>query len=128
MDGDNSHATSPFHTGEQQVQERLGVREKIDAFARRVVRDHMPEQHREFYGELPFVLIGTVDDAGRPWASLLAGQAGFMSSPDARTLDLAARPFPGDPLSDTLKSGADVGLLGILPEARRRNSGQRKAG
>ena len=61
-----NHAETPFHAGKQQVQERIGVRDKIETFARRVVRDYMPEQHREFYAQLPFVLIGTVDDRGRP--------------------------------------------------------------
>ncbi len=63
-----NHSESPFHAGEQQVQARLGVRDKIETFARRVVRDHMPDQHREFYAKLPFMLIGSVDDRGRPWA------------------------------------------------------------
>ncbi len=112
---------SPFHPGEQQVQERLGVRDRIEPFARRAVRDHMPDQHREFYAQLPFVLIGSVDDQGRPWASLVAKTPGFMSSPDARTLNVAARPLAGDPLNGTLKPGADVGLLGIEPATRRRN-------
>ena len=116
-----NHAESPFHAGEQQVQERLGVRDKIETFARRAVRDYMPDQHREFYAKLPFVLVGTVDDRGRPWASLVAKRPGFMTSPDARHLEIAARPLFGDPLNGTLKPGADVGLLGIDPENRRRN-------
>jgi len=116
-----SHAESPFHAGEQEVQGRLGVRDKIESFARRVVRDFMPEQHRDFYAQLPFVLVGTVDDQGRPWASLLAGRPGFMQSPDPRQLEIAARPLFGDPLAGNLKEGAEVGLLGIELETRRRN-------
>lgn len=112
---------SPFHPGEQQVQERLGVRDAMEHFARRVVRDHLPDQHRDFYGQLPFVLIGSVDEQGKPWASLVARAPGFMSSPDAQTLDIATRPLAGDPLNETLKVGADIGLLGIEPAARRRN-------
>lgn len=121
MSDGRNHAESPFHRGEQQVQERLGVRDKIESFARRVVRDHMPEQHREFYAMLPFVLLGTLDDRGRPWASLVPGRPGFMTSPEARVLEIAARPLFGDPLHETLKPGADVGLLGIQLETRRRN-------
>ena len=116
-----NHQDSPFHAGEQQVQERLGVRERIETFARRVVRDHMPDQHRDFYAELPFVLIGSVDERGQPWASILAGHPGFMTTPDAKTLDIEARPLFGDPLNVTAKAGADVGLLGIELETRRRN-------
>lgn len=112
---------SPFHKGEQAVQERVGVRDRIESSARRVVRDHLPHQHRAFYGQLPFVLIGSVDKHGRPWASLIAGRPGFMASPSPRRLDIAARPPAGDPLGTTLKEGADVGLLGIQLETRRRN-------
>ncbi len=43
-----TNSDSPFHAGEQQVQERLGVRDKIEGFARQVIRDHMPDQHRAF--------------------------------------------------------------------------------
>ena len=121
MDDGWNHTESPFHAGEQQVQERLGVRDMIETFARRVVRDHLPEEHRAFYAQLPFVLIGSVDDRGRPWASLVAGRPGFMTSTDARRLDIAARPLFGDPLNSTLEVGAEIGLLGIEPATRRRN-------
>ena len=116
-----THSDSPFHAGERQVQERLGVREKIEGFARQVIRDHMPDQHRAFYAQLPFVLLGTLDERGRPWASLLAGRPGFMASPDPKRLAIAARPLFGDPIGETLKAGAQVGLLGIELVARRRN-------
>ena len=115
------HAESPFHQGELAVQERAGVRDKIETFARRVVLDHMPDQHRAFYNKLPFVLIGTVDENGRPWASIVAGRPGFMTTPDPGILRVASRPLPGDPLNETLVAGADVGLLGVEPMTRRRN-------
>ena len=51
-------AASPFHEGEQQVQERLGVREAIEPWARKVVRPFLPEEHRTFYAQLPFVVVG----------------------------------------------------------------------
>ena len=114
-------STSPFHDGERQAQERLGVREKLEDLGRRLIRDHMPDQHREFYRELPFALLGTVDSGGRPWASIVPGRPGFMTTPDARGLDICARPLFGDPLNETLKPGADIGMLGIQPDTRRRN-------
>lgn len=112
---------SPFHAGEREIQQRLGIRDKIEAFGRRVIRDHMPDQHREFYAELPFVLFGTLDGEGRPWASIVAGRPGFLSTPDARTFAVRARPLAGDPLAAALRVGADVGVLGIQLETRRRN-------
>ena len=113
---------SPFHEGERQVQERLGVRNRIETFARKVVRDFLPKQHREFYAGLPFLLIGSVDGLGRPWASLIAGKPGFVTSPDDRTLRINAPPIDGDPLKRNLRSGLQVGILGIDPAARRQAS------
>jgi len=112
---------SPFHTGEQQVQERLGVRDKIEAFAQRVVRDHLPDQHREFYQQLPFLILGSVDGNAQPWASMVTGRPGFITSPDERTLNITASPLFGDPLNVSLRPGAEVGVLGIDPKTRRRN-------
>ena len=68
MTGIHSPTESPFHQGERQVQERLGVRDKIEPFARRVVRDHMPDEHREFYG--PTIMI-TPQDANEFKANYL---------------------------------------------------------
>lgn len=114
-------SNSPFHPGELAVQTRLGVREQIDAIGRRVIRDHMPDQHREFFATLPTLLVGSLDARRRPWASLLVGRPGFIHTPDARTLAVAAPPGFGDPLRDHLVPGAALGLLGIEPHTRRRN-------
>ena len=51
-----SSEPGPFHAGEHAVQARMGVREQIEPWARQVVRDHMPDQHREFYTGLPFLV------------------------------------------------------------------------
>ncbi|AKF11599.1 pyridoxamine 5'-phosphate oxidase family protein [Sandaracinus amylolyticus] len=116
-----SRGESPFHAGERAVQERLGARERVERQGRRVIRDFMPDQHRTFYAELPFVVIGSVDAQRRPWASLVVGAPGFARSPDPRTLEVHARAAPGDPLGDHLRVGAPIGLLGIQLETRRRN-------
>ncbi len=114
-------ARSPFHIGEKRVQQRLGVADEIEAFARKVVRDHLPDQHRDFYRQLPFLMVGTVDEDGQPWASLIPGNPGFISSPDDQILAIAAQPLAGDPLNEILRLGAEIGLLGIQLETRRRN-------
>ncbi len=114
-------ATSPFHAGEAMVQSRLGVRDQMEGIGRRILRDFMPDQHRTFFEELPTLWIGTLDAEGRPWASLLTGPPGFVRSPDARTLTVAAQlPF-GDPAASSFAAGAPIGMLGIQPETRRRN-------
>lgn len=116
--------TAPtFHEGERAVQSRVGaaVRARMAEIGPRVIRDFMPDQHREFFEQLPFVVAGTVDAAGQPWASVLAQPPGFIHSPDARHLLLRAQPLAGDPLQGTLVDGAAIGLLGIEPHTRRRN-------
>jgi len=112
---------SPFHQGEQIIQQKLGVRTQMENFGRRVIRDHMPEQHQRFYEQLPFLIAGHSDVEGRVWASILVGQPGFAVAESARQLDIKALPVQGDPLADSLISGLDIGLLGIELESRRRN-------
>lgn len=113
--------TSPWHAGERQLQQRAGVAERMEAFGRKVIRDHMPEQHRDFYRQLPFVLLGSVDAEGRPWASMVEGAPGFAHSPDPRLLQLDSPLQPDDPAAAALSTGAAVGLLGIELHTRRRN-------
>ena len=120
MPGDSKNEDSPFHAGEHAVQERLGVRD-IEEWARKVVRNELPEEHRAFYTALPFLVVAARDAQGRPWATLLTGPEGFISSPDARSLTIEAAPVQGDSLEEALMTGADVGILGIALASRRRN-------
>lgn len=112
---------SPFHEGEVALQKAVGVAERMEAFGRRVIRDHMPDQHRDFYRQLPFIVLGAVDHAGDAWVTLLSGRPGFMTSPDPKRLAFAARPDPQDPATASLADGTAVGLLGIELHTRRRN-------
>ena len=112
---------SPFHEGEKAIQARLGVREKMERFGQKVIRDHMPRQHQEFYERLPYVLVGHADTEAWPWASMLFGDAGFIQSPAPRELLINARPVKGDPLENSLGEGAALGILGIELHTRRRN-------
>ena len=112
---------SPFHRGEQAVQERQGVRETMEAWGRKVIRGYLPEQHRAFYAELPFVVAAARDADARPWATILTGTPGFAAAPGRQTLAVGALPGEGDPLAGAFTNGADVGLLGIDFAARRQN-------
>jgi ferredoxin-NADP reductase/predicted pyridoxine 5'-phosphate oxidase superfamily flavin-nucleotide-binding protein len=113
--------SSPWHAGESRLQQRLGVAERMAVFGRKVIRNYLPDQHRTFYGQLPFLLVGVVDAHGNPWATVLEGRPGFLSSPDPKALRISALPGPGDPAGAALGLGAAVGLLGIEPHTRRRN-------
>lgn len=112
---------TPYHEGEQELQARFGLREKMDQIGRRVIRDFMPDEHRELFAQLPWLLVGSLDDAGRPWASVLTGDPGFIASPDSQSLQVSATPLHGDILASNLRPGVPVGLLGLEPQTRRRN-------
>jgi len=114
-------SSSPFHSGEQKIQSLLGVRDKMERFGKQVIRGFMPDQHREFYSKLPFVLVGHADKKGWPWASIVFDKPGFIAAKDDRHLQINAAPVPGDPLADSLVKGTRLGLLGIELPTRRRN-------
>lgn len=110
-----------WHQGEIALQQQAGVAERMAEVGQRVVRDHMPDQHRDFYAQLPFIVAGSVDAHGDAWATLLEGQPGFIFSPNATTLDIAAHPDSRDPAAAGMQDGAPIGLLGIELHTRRRN-------
>ncbi|GAB2901311.1 hypothetical protein GCM10027093_42660 [Paraburkholderia jirisanensis] len=113
--------TTPWHKGEVELQQRVGVAERMAEIGTRVVRTFMPDQHRTFFAQLPFVAFGAVDDDGDVWATMLAGRPGFMQSPNPHALDVSALPDPRDPAYAGVHDGAAVGLLGIELHTRRRN-------
>lgn len=121
MHDESRPGQQPFHSGERVIQARVGVEARMLDIGRRAIRDFMPDQHREFYAQLPFIVAGASDARGRPWASLLVGEPGFIRAPDPRRLEIGARPVDGDPLDACLVPGAAIGLLGIELHTRRRN-------
>lgn len=112
---------SPWHAGERQMQASAGAAERMDMIGAKVIRDHLPEQHRGFYPLLPYLMLGVVDADGMPWATMIEGAPGFAHSPDPHTLQIDSLPGSGDPARSALQPGAAVGLLGIDLDTRRRN-------
>ena len=115
----------PFHPGELRAQSLAGV-----TGAGGAIRPSMPDQHRTFFAQLPFLLLATTDADGSPRAGVLSGPAGFVSSPDPATLRIAlplprhveAAAQPSVPAGAQLPTaGSRVGLLGIDLATRRRN-------
>ncbi|GJG97285.1 pyridoxamine 5'-phosphate oxidase family protein [Cupriavidus pauculus] len=112
---------TPWHTGERVLQASIGVDERLAEVGSRVVRDYMPDQHRDFFAMLPSVVIGTVAPDGRPWATVRAGHPGFMHSPEPHQLDVTLVREASDPADAGMEDGNAIGLLGIQPATRRRN-------
>jgi len=109
-----------YHDGQRAVQRRAGggaLAERLE----RGIRSELPDVAQEFLAGVRLIFAGSTDPDGRVWCSVLSGPAGFVATPDDRTVAVAARPAPHDPLARALDGGpAPVGLLGIEPQTRRR--------
>ncbi|CAO4176783.1 pyridoxamine 5'-phosphate oxidase family protein [Methylorubrum populi] len=112
---------APWHRGEVALQESVGIAGRMAELGPKVIRDHLIAQHREFFPLLPFVVIGAVDQAGHPWATLRAGPPGFLHAPDPFHLRVEAGREGDDPAEAGLEDGEGVALLGIELATRRRN-------
>jgi predicted pyridoxine 5'-phosphate oxidase superfamily flavin-nucleotide-binding protein len=121
MSANDQTGPTAFHAGEVLLQEKVGRAEKMAEIGSRVVRRHMPDQHREFFDHLPYLIVGALDAQRQPWATILHGTPGFVHSPTPTALHIAAQPEADDPLAHALHAGAPVGLLGFEAHTRRRN-------
>jgi predicted pyridoxine 5'-phosphate oxidase superfamily flavin-nucleotide-binding protein len=101
----------PFHRDELAAQALAG-----EGAGRAPIRSFMPDQHRTFFAGLPYLFVATADEQGWPVASVLAGQTGFVRSPDPVTLHIV-----GVHDAEGLAAGREVGLLGLDLATRRRN-------
>jgi len=110
-----------FHEGERSLHQKLNIEERQHELGMRMIRDHMPDQHREFFGMLESVHIGAIDAHGHPWAIMRTGFAGFMASPDDKTLTISSQPLPGEPADLNLTIDAKTSVVGIEFETQRRN-------
>jgi predicted pyridoxine 5'-phosphate oxidase superfamily flavin-nucleotide-binding protein len=108
-----------FHAGELLVQERAGTRDSAAKIGRGI-RTGIGDPMREFLAAQSMAVVSSLGPDGRVWASLLSGPPGFLRSTEERTLDVAGRPAPGDPLEAALRPGTLVGLMSIDFASRRR--------
>jgi predicted pyridoxine 5'-phosphate oxidase superfamily flavin-nucleotide-binding protein len=99
-----------FHSGELVVQERAGVRDIAEDVGEGIV-DHLPPGASEFLERRQMAVIGTVDNSGRVWASVITGEAGFIETIDDRTLRIAARASSSDPLLRNLATEGHAALF-----------------
>ena len=112
----------PFHEGERSMQERAGER---DAAVRNggLIADVIPHRAIPFLVAQQMLVVGSIDEAGGPLASVVFGAAGMMSSPDGRSVIIDRTRIEtnrDDALWNNVRIGADVGLLAIELASRRR--------
>ncbi|MDM0005051.1 pyridoxamine 5'-phosphate oxidase family protein [Variovorax sp. J22G73] len=117
----NAPSDSPWHAGELAIQQSIGVVQHMDRPGRLYVRNFLLDQHRSFYPLLHFVALGAVDAQGDAWATVRAGEPGFLHSPDAATLSVSALRDASDPAEAGMEDGDAIGLLGVDLMTRRRN-------
>jgi predicted pyridoxine 5'-phosphate oxidase superfamily flavin-nucleotide-binding protein len=86
----------------------------------RIVAAEIPEAVRPLLARQRLAVAATLDEADRPWASLLTGPPGFIEAVDQHLLRLAARPPADDPLTANLGARPELGLLVIDPRTRQR--------
>lgn len=111
--------TTIYHQGEVQIQERTGAR-ALAARLERTVTPGIAHKFIDFIQSQPLLVLSTIDSQGRPWATMLCREPGFMTVMDEQTLHIDALPAEGDPLYNNLQAGQDVGLLLIDFATRRR--------
>lgn len=109
-----------FHEGEIAIHEHLGLREDMQQKGGNMISREMSFALQIFYHLQTFVLVGSIDADGYPWASMLCGGPGFLKAKNARTLQIRARPVAGDPLADNLAIGSPLGTMTIEFDNRLR--------
>ena len=113
---------APYHEGELQVQERVGVLSE-GAQNSRVIQDSIIKGALRFINQLPMAVFGSLDREQNLWASVFLGRPGFMQAEDERTVtfDLAEMmPAPHDPFWTNTQTNQQVGMLAIELASRRR--------
>jgi predicted pyridoxine 5'-phosphate oxidase superfamily flavin-nucleotide-binding protein len=98
-----------FHSGEREMQRRAGV-EDMAGKVGRMIHDTIPAAAADFLASRRMIVMGSRDDAGRVWASLVAGRPGFARAVDARTIHVDG--------PERLRGA--VALLALDFEARKR--------
>ncbi|MHA7847463.1 pyridoxamine 5'-phosphate oxidase family protein [Serratia sp. D1N4] len=107
---------SLFHAGELRAQALAG----FDAVSGSIY-SAMPTQHREFFAQLPYLFVATLDKHHWPVATVFSGFAGFLRTPDDTHLRIISPRRLDDPAQAALQVGHPVGALGLDFSNRRRN-------
>lgn len=72
---------NPFHAGERQIQEQVGVRHAALRLAR-LISDRIPPRAIRFVASQPFCALGQSDPNGDIWAHIIVGDQGFAHAKD----------------------------------------------
>ncbi|KAF9359319.1 hypothetical protein BGX26_012604 [Mortierella sp. AD094] len=90
MQGSTVSLYDRWHSGERKIQDLMHVREAVQDQSS-TSRPFLTTQMQEFVPGLNYFFIGTLDDQGRPWVSILTGPKGFLQSPNSKYLEIRTR-------------------------------------
>ncbi len=112
----------PYHEGELLVQKRAGELAQGERngriISRTIIQGAVP-----FLAKQTMIVLGSMDERGRVWASLLFGPPGFVSAPNNSSVEFDLTETvraPNDPVWANLEADPRVGLLAIDLSSRRR--------
>ncbi len=112
----------PFHQGELEVQS-LAQESQIAQRNGGVISDTILAGAMPFIAQQNMLLISSLDPQGNVWTSVLMGQTGFISAPNATSLLLDTSQMINlkhDPLWQNIIANPQVGMLAIELDTRRR--------
>ncbi len=102
-----------FHEGERALHEAHGLGEKMARVGQRAIRPAIDPEDAQFLVRRPFLVFGLRDDAGRLWATMLAGAPGWVAVPDPARIAIRLLPAADDPARSGLVPTAPVATLAI---------------
>ncbi|MBE7169265.1 MAG: pyridoxamine 5'-phosphate oxidase family protein [Williamsia sp.] len=114
--------TAIFHPGEREIQHRTGEAHIADAI-KSIVTGTLANNAINFVEKQPMVIVGSRNDAGEPWASLLVGHVGFARVPDPGTIQFDTRQISSngtDIFFSNLRQDDQIGSLFIELNSRKR--------
>lgn len=106
-----------FHSGEREVQKKVGVLKQADSVGR-MVQPYIPKSIQSFIEVQPLLAIGTTDSKGRIWASLISGYQGFIRVIDQHTISIQAPFHQYEQLYSHLQHNPNVGMI-VIEFSRR---------
>ena len=119
---DTQTKASIYHDGEMRVQTRAGSRDSASR-SERMLSNAIPKRAITFVSQQIMAVIGSVDEVGQPWCSILFGERGFIQALDMHTLALNTKRMgitEIDPFWRNIQSHTSVGVLLIELHTRRR--------
>ncbi|MBL6445996.1 pyridoxamine 5'-phosphate oxidase family protein [Fulvivirga sp. 29W222] len=111
-----------FHQGEKEIQKRVGEQAVADRNGR-AISNTITRGAFNFIEKQPMAVVSSADNKGQVWVSLLVGDFGFVTVPNAKALTIHKSRIYSDAndiFFQNLESNVNVGSLFIELDTRRR--------